>query len=117
VVGPTGVDVVFAGTFTHADDVLSHFDCSFVVPRRSELEVLGEEGSLFVTTPFVITSPGIELRRDGEVEQVVVEQADSYRLELENVGGAIRGEAPLLLGREDAVAQARTIEALYESAA
>jgi predicted dehydrogenase len=51
------------------------------------------------------------------VEQVVVEQADSYRLELENVSGAIRGEAPLLLGREDAVAQARTIEALYESAA
>jgi predicted dehydrogenase len=117
VVGPTGVDVVFAGTLTHAGDVLSHFDCSFVVPRRSELEVLGEEGSLFVTTPFVITSPGIELRRDGDVEQVVVEQADSYRLELENVGAAIRGEAPLLLGREDAVAQARTIEAFYESAA
>ena len=117
VVGPTGVDVIFAGTFTHADDVLSHFDCSFVVPRRSELEVLGDEGSLFVTTPFVITSPGIELRRDGDVEQVVVEQADSYRLELENVSGKIRGEAPLLLGREDAVAQARTIEALYESAA
>ena len=79
--------------------------------------MLGEDGSLFVTTPFVITSPGIELRRDGEVEQVVVEQADSYRLELENVSGAIRGEATLLLGREDAVAQARTIEALYESAA
>ena len=117
VVGPTGVDVVFAGTLTHAGDVLSHFDCSFVVPRRSELEVLGEEGSLFVTTPFVITSPGIELRRDGDVEQVVVEQADSYRLELENVRAAIRGEGPLLLGREDAVAQARTIEALYESAA
>ncbi|MGH3082084.1 MAG: Gfo/Idh/MocA family protein [Gaiellaceae bacterium] len=117
VVGPTGVDVIFAGTLTHADDVLSHFDCSFVVPRRSELEVFGEEGSLFVKTPFVITSPGIELRRDGELEQVVVEESDSYRLELENVSGAIRGEAPLLLGREDAVAQARTIEALYESAA
>ena len=117
VVGPTGVDVIFTGAFTHAGEVLSHFDCSFVVPRRAELEVLGEEGSLFVTTPFVITSPGIELRRDGEVKQVVVEQEDSYRLELENVGAAIRGEARLLLGRDDAVAQARTIEALYESAA
>jgi D-xylose 1-dehydrogenase (NADP+, D-xylono-1,5-lactone-forming) len=117
VVGPTGVDVTFAGAFTHAGDVLSHFDCSFVVPRRAELEVLGEEGSLFLTTPFVITSPGIELRRDGGVKQVVVEQADSYRLELDNVGAAIRGEAPLLLGRKDAVAQAQMIEALYESAA
>ena len=117
VVGPTGVDVTFTGAFTHTGAVLSHFDCSFVVPRRAELEVFGEEGSLFVATPFVITSPGIELRRDGEVEQVVVEQADSYRLELDNVSAAIRGDAPLLLGREDAVAQARTIEALYEAAA
>jgi D-xylose 1-dehydrogenase (NADP+, D-xylono-1,5-lactone-forming) len=116
VIGPTGVDVVFAGTLRHAADVISHFDCSFVVPRRSALEVLGEEGSLFVATPFVITSPGIELRRDGEVEQVTVEPADSYRLELENVSGAIRGESSLLLGREDAVGQARTIEALYGAA-
>ncbi len=28
---------------------------------------------------------------------------------------AIRGEAPLLLGREDAVAQARALEALHDS--
>jgi D-xylose 1-dehydrogenase (NADP+, D-xylono-1,5-lactone-forming) len=117
VVGPTGVDVVFTGTLAHADDVVSHFDCSFVVPRRSELEVLGEGGSLFVANPFVITSPAIELRRDGAVEQIEVEHIDSYLLELENVSDAIRGEAPLLLGRDDAVAQARTIEALYGAAA
>ena len=117
VIGSTGVDVVFAGALTHADDVASHFDCSFVVPRRSELEVLGEEASLFVRNPFVITSPRIELRRDGDVELVDVEHRDSYLLELDNVSGAIRSEVPLLLGREDAVGQARTIEALYRSAA
>ena len=117
VVGPTGVDVVFAGTLRHADDVVSHFDCGFVVPRRSELEVLGEEASLFVTNPFVIRAPGFELRRNGDVEQVDVEHVDSYLLELDNVSGAIRGEASLLLGRDDAVGQARTIEALYRAAA
>ena len=41
---------------------------------------------------------------------------DSYRLELENLSDAIRGEGELLLGREDAVAQARALEALHESA-
>ena len=117
VVGPTGVDVVFAGTLRHADDVVSHFDCGFVVPRRSELEVLGEEASLFVTNPFVIRAPGFELRRNGDVEQVDVEHVDSYLLELDNVSGAIRGEESLLLGRHDAVGQARTIEALYRAAA
>jgi hypothetical protein len=116
-VGPSGVDVVFAGTMRHAADIVSHFDCGFVVPRRAGLEVLGEDASLFVPTPFVVTEPGIELRRDGDVEQVAVEDEDSYLLELDNVSGAIRGDSPLLLGREDAVGQAKTIEALYGSAA
>jgi hypothetical protein len=33
------------------------------------------------------------------------------------VSAAIRGEASLLLGREDAISQARTIDELYRSAA
>ncbi len=42
---------------------------------------------------------------------------DSYRLELENFGAAIPGTRQPLLGRADALGQARTIEALYASAA
>jgi predicted dehydrogenase len=51
------------------------------------------------------------------VERIEVERADSYRLELENLSDAIRGLAEPLLGREDAVGNARVIEALYRSAA
>jgi xylose dehydrogenase (NAD/NADP) len=115
-VGPSGVDVVFAATLSLPGDVLAHFDCGFVVPRRGELELVGEEAILAVADPWHIDEPGIELRRADAVEQIAVERADSYRLELENVSDAIRGEAPLLLGREDAVHQARTIEALYRAA-
>jgi len=52
--------------------------------------------------------------------------AESLRIELDDgavgldgrdVSAAIRGEAPVLLGREDAVGQARTIDELYRSAA
>jgi predicted dehydrogenase len=60
--------------------------------------------------------PGIELRRGGKVERVQLDRVDSYRLELENVSDAIRGEGDLLLGRDDAVAQARVLEALHDSA-
>jgi xylose dehydrogenase (NAD/NADP) len=117
VVGSSGVDVVFAGALAFEDGIVGVFDCGFVYPRGARLELVGETGSLFVPQPFTIRQPGIELRRpDGEPEQFSVEHANSYRLELENVGAAIRGEAPLLLGREDAVAQARTLEALYRSA-
>jgi xylose dehydrogenase (NAD/NADP) len=57
------------------------------------------------------------LRPGAEPEKIPIESTNSYRLELENVSAAIRGEADLLLGREDAVSQARTIDALYRSAA
>ena len=53
----------------------------------------------------------------SEVETIPVDTANSYRLELENLADAIDGGAPQLLGREDALGQARTIEALYQSAA
>ena len=52
----------------------------------------------------------IELRRDGGTDRIELDPVDSYRLELENLADAIAGEAPLLLGREDALGQARTIE-------
>jgi predicted dehydrogenase len=58
----------------------------------------------------------IELRRPDGVERIELAYADSYQLEVENVSDAIRGEAALLLGREDAVAQVRAIEALHRSA-
>ena len=48
VVGPTGVDILFAGAMLMENDITAHFDCSFVVPERDELEVIGEEGSLFL---------------------------------------------------------------------
>jgi predicted dehydrogenase len=116
VVGPSGVDVSFVAALALPDDRLGHFDCGFVLPSRGELEVVGEEASLFVDDPFHARSPGIELRREDRTDRIVVDRANSYRLELDNVSGAIRGEEPLLLGREDALGQARAIEALYRSA-
>jgi D-xylose 1-dehydrogenase (NADP+, D-xylono-1,5-lactone-forming) len=117
VVGPSGVDVVFTGALAFADGILGHFDCGFVVPRRAGLEVVGEEATIVVPDPFTPRTLGIDVLRPGsEPERIAIEPANSYRLELENVNAAIRGEAPLLLGREDALGQARTIDQLYRSA-
>jgi xylose dehydrogenase (NAD/NADP) len=113
----SGVDVLFAGTMRFPGDVVAHFDCGFVLPERDELEVVGSEGSLFLDDPWHARTPVIEVRRDGEIEELVLRPADSYRLELENLGDAIAGSAEPLLGRADAVGQARAIDALYRSAA
>ena len=116
VLGESGVDELFTGTMRLPGDVLAQFDAGLVLPVRDELEAIGEEGSLFLDDPWHCKSPVIELRTDGGVEEIVVEPADSYRLQLENMSDAIRGEAEPLLGREDAMGQAHAIEALYRSA-
>jgi D-xylose 1-dehydrogenase (NADP+, D-xylono-1,5-lactone-forming) len=115
-VGETGTDWVFTGSLRFPGDVLAIFDCGTALTERDELEVMGSEGSLFLDDPFHANQPVIEQRRDGRVERIELEPADSYRLELENLSRAIRGEAELLLGREDALGQARALEALHRSA-
>jgi len=115
-VGASGTDWVFAGAMRFPGDVFAQFDCGTCLPERDELEVVGTEGSLFLDDPWHCKEPMIELRRDSKVELIELDPVDSYRLELENLCDAIRGEAPLLLGREDAVGQARTIEGLHRSA-
>jgi D-xylose 1-dehydrogenase (NADP+, D-xylono-1,5-lactone-forming) len=115
-IGPSGTDWVFTGAMRFAGDVHALFDCGTCLPNRDELEVIGTEGSLFLDDPWHATTPVLELRRDGGNQRIELEPIDSYRLELENLADAIAGEAPLLLGREDALGQARTIEALFRSA-
>jgi predicted dehydrogenase len=114
-IGPTGTDWVFTGSLAHPANVLALFDAGTALVDRDELEVVGSEGSLFLDDPWHARRPVIELRRDEAVERIELEPVDSYRLELENLSDAIRGRAEPLLGRRDATAQARTMEALFES--
>ena len=122
VVGSTGVDMAFHGTLRCADDVVGQFEASFRSPRRQRVDVVGEEGVLTVAAPFRIDwgGPVLLARWDGNtlVDPEVVEApaGSSYRLELDNLADAAQGRAPQLLGREDALGQARAIEALYRAA-
>jgi predicted dehydrogenase len=111
-IGETGTDWVFTGSLRFPGNVIAIFDCGTALTDRDELEAVGSEGSLFLDDPWHCREPVIELRRDDRTERVEVEREDSYRLELENLSDAIRGEGELLLGREDAVAQARALAAL-----
>jgi predicted dehydrogenase len=115
-IGPSGTDWVFTGALRFPGDVHALFDCGTSLANRDELEAVGSEGSLYLDDPWHCYEPVIELRREGKSERIELEPVDSYRLELENLADAIAGEAPLLLGREDALGQARAIEALFRSA-
>ncbi|MGD0713043.1 MAG: Gfo/Idh/MocA family oxidoreductase [Gaiellaceae bacterium] len=117
VTGETGVDVQLSGTLRFKDDVVGQLDTSLVTPYRMEVEVIGSKGSLFIGDPWFCHEAGIQLRRPDGTERIEVEAPDVYRLELENMSDAIRGVAEPLLGRTDALGQARALEALRRSAA
>ena len=117
VLAPSGVDIRLAGVLRHAGDVLSELHCGFDLPNRHDLEAIGSAGALRVADPWHAVQPGIDLTRaDGSTERIPVEAADPYRLELEQFARAVAGSEPPLLGRADALGQARTIDALYRAA-
>jgi predicted dehydrogenase len=116
-VGSSGTDWVFTGSMRFPGDVFAQFDCGTALSERDELEAIGSDGSLFLDDPWHCVEPVIELRRDGGAERIELEHVDSYTLQTENLSDAIRGTADPLLGRDDGVAQARAIDALFRSAA
>jgi xylose dehydrogenase (NAD/NADP) len=117
VMAPTGVDARFAGVLRLPGDVLGTLDCGLDVPPRGGIYVVGERGTLIAEDPWHGVTPRLTLMRpDAPPEEIPVEAANPYRLELEDLSSAIReGRAPRL-GRADAVGQARAIEALYAAA-
>ena len=114
--GPSGTDWVFTGSMRFPGNVLAIFDCGTALPNRDELEVIGSDGSLFLDDPWHATKPVIEHRTDKGVEKIRLKREDSYRLQVENLADAIAGEAKPLLGRDDALGQARALAALHRSA-
>lgn len=118
VVGETGVDMALYGTLRFPGDAVAQIEASFLAPERQSLEVVGDGGVVRAFAPWRVDWDGdLVLERDGVSEMVAVDEANSYTLQLENFADAIEGREPALLGRADAVAQARVIDALYRSAA
>lgn len=111
VLADSGVDRRFAGLLHFGGglcaSIHSAFDCV-----HEQLEVVGREGAVMLPDPWHARSGVLVV--NGREERV--EPIDPYRLELEDMGCAIRGERAPLLGRADALGQARAMEALYRSA-
>jgi predicted dehydrogenase len=110
-IGTSGVDETFAGTLRFPGGLVATFACGFTAPHQS-LEAIGADGSLVVPAPWIHPTGELVLR--GESLHVPVRSP--YLAELENFAAAARGDAEPLLGRADALGQARTLDALLRSA-
>ena len=110
-VAPSGVDMTFAGLLRFPGDVIATIGSGFTSDDAS-LEAVGDANILVMRSPWQGQARALWL---GDRE-IPVTPVDPYPLELENMSAAILGEGRPLLGRADALGQARTIAALYESA-
>jgi len=97
---------------TFPSGVVAEIVAGFTSTQRS-LEAVGSKGTLVSRDPWLEQLGGLEL--NGRPEAFVPD--DAYRLEMENLSAAILGNGQPLLGWADALGQARTIDALYQSAA
>ena len=110
-VGPSGVDVRFTGVLRFPGGVVAEFTSGLTTEHES-LEAIGSEGALRLPDPWHNVTGRFFLNE----EEIQLDPGNPYQDELENLSAAIRGEAEPRLGRRDAMGQARTIAALYESA-
>jgi xylose dehydrogenase (NAD/NADP) len=115
-IGGDGVDVHFEGELIFANDLRATFVCGLDMDDVDELRVDGEAGSVFLDDPWHGREPVIVLMTPLETREIREPTIDPYQAEVENFSRAARGLELPLLGRDDALGQARTIDALYRSA-
>jgi predicted dehydrogenase len=119
VIGPTGVDERVVATLRFPGDVLGTLDCAMDAPQHASLELAGTACRLLVADPWPV--PGrVTIERPDDVADSDALGADAsldpFVVELQEFGDAVREGRETRLGRADAVAQARVLDALRRSA-
>ena len=92
----SGIDEQFSATLGFGNELLAVFDCGMYSPLDVGVEVLGTDGrAAIVSMPWYahLEPLSIELERDGETTEVPTPGPNAYRLEIDNVCAAARGEA------------------------
>jgi predicted dehydrogenase len=117
VCAPSGVDMSFAGTLRFPSGAQAQFDSGLLPSYRTSIEILGDERSLTVRTPF--NASGAEqlvLKRGDEEEVIPVPAFDLYSGEVEDMADCVlTGKTPRI-SLVDSRANVAALLALYESA-
>jgi len=94
--GQTGVDETFVGQLRFPNDIYAQLDSGFRAPYRTQVEVVGGDGTITVPASF---KPGLNeqiiLRRGDEAQTIVIPGQELYSGEVEDMADAILlGKAP-----------------------
>ncbi|MEX0722600.1 MAG: Gfo/Idh/MocA family oxidoreductase [Gracilimonas sp.] len=110
------VDRLASGILTFSTGT-SVFTCSTQANRNQSLVVLGSEGRIEMETPFnPYTNPTpVYLRNKGELIEEKTLQADHYTTQGDAFSKAILNDEPVPTSLDDAIANLKVIDAVFES--
>lgn len=115
---PRGVDETLAGVLVFPEERVALVDCSFRLPLRQGLEIIGTAGRLALPWPY---NPGprpttITLVRGDEERTITIPSANSYVLMVEAFNDALLSRRPFPYPPEDAQANMRALDMLAAAA-
>jgi predicted dehydrogenase len=119
IVGETGVDDLFAGQLCFPNGSLAQINASFLSPFQTIAEVIGTEGRLLLTRPFISLDDGRQMTffpANGSPVEIPVPEVELYSGEVEDMNNAILDHSPTFVSLEESRNHIRTVLALYESA-
>ncbi len=116
--GETGVDVFFTAQMGYGNGRIAQISASFSSPFYMMAEILGTEGSLSVTRPFIKQDEGrvIYTPADGAPEEITIPDEYLYLGEVEDMHDAILNGRSNYLTLAESRSHVKTVLALYESA-
>jgi D-xylose 1-dehydrogenase (NADP+, D-xylono-1,5-lactone-forming) len=115
----SGVDLQMAGALKFEGGLLANFDSGLNLERRETVTVAGTEGYLEIPKSFLpgkVDAHFSLLRGEAERIDYRIAGVDQYKLMVEHFGDCVLNAHPLRYPAQEAAANMRIIEALYQSA-
>ena len=117
VLAPTNVDLTFVGQMKFDNQITAQFYCSFGLPFRTKIEIMGSKGSLFVARPFKPEdfAPVKFVDANGNEELIRCDYPDLYLGEVEDLSNAILFNQKQLIPLEESLQINQILYGLIQS--
>ncbi len=113
----SGVDESFFGQIHFPNHVYAQFDCGFRTPQRTNMELVGDQGTITVKLPFTPKlNEEIVVTNGDEKRIITIPGEDLYLGEVENMADAILEGKVIRMSLADSRNNVATIQALLRSA-
>jgi predicted dehydrogenase len=117
--GPTGIDLSMQLALQFPGDVLAHIDCSFEVPWRCRLELVGTRGRIEWATAFQHWDGALQLDTASDwtkpPQVIACDRQNQYARQVQAFCASIRA-GRLLAPAEDGLANTRVLETALRTA-